>query len=50
MEVMTEFLKDSDEGNGIYKCDGVYRYIYAIPQEEITRYADTSKMWQNEGY
>lgn len=50
MDVMTKFFQDSDEGNGIYKCDGTYRYIYAIPQEEITRYADPSKMWQNEGY
>lgn len=50
MEVMTKFFQDSDEGNGIYKCDGTYRYIYAIPQEEITRYDDESKMWQNEGY
>lgn len=50
MDVMTKFFQDKDEGNGIYKCDGIYRYIYAIPQEEITRYADKSKMWQNEGY
>lgn len=50
VEVMTKFFKDADEGNGIYKCDGTYRYIYAIPQEEITRYANLSKMWQNENY
>lgn len=50
MDVMNKFFQDQDEGNGIYKCDGTYRYIYAIPQEEITRYADQSKMWQNEGY
>ena len=50
MEVMNKFLQDQDEGNGIYQCDGTYRYIFAIPQEEITRYANSSKMWQNDGY
>lgn len=47
--VMNEFFKDADEGNGKYSCEK-FRYIYAIPLEEITRYGDQTKMWQNPGY
>lgn len=48
--VMNKFFQASDEGNGQYKVEGEWRYIYAIPQEEITRYGDTTKMWQNPEY
>ena len=50
MEVMNEFFQDSDEGSGTYSCDGEYRYIFAIPLTEMTRYNDSSVMWQNPGY
>lgn len=48
--VMNRFFQSTDEGNGQYSVEGEWRYIYAIPQEEITRYGDTSKMWQNPEY
>ena len=50
VSVMNKFFQSTDEGNGMYEVEGEWRYIYAIPQEEITRYGDESKMWQNEGY
>ena len=50
MEVMNLFFQDDDEGAGMYTCDGEYRYIFAIPLSEMTRYDNTSVMWQNDGY
>jgi len=47
---MDKFLQDTDEGAGTYKMGSDNRKIYAIPADEITRYADTSVMWQNPGY
>lgn len=47
--VMTEFFKDTDEGNGLYSCND-YQIIFAIPQEEITRYGNETLMYQNPGY
>jgi len=49
-DVMTEFLKDEDEGGGIYSMDGDYRKIYAIPADELSRYSDENIMWQNPEY
>jgi len=49
--VMTNFLNESDEGNGRYsKNVQSFRAIFAIPQAEMDRYDNTSVMWQNEGY
>lgn len=51
VSVMTNFLNESDEGNGRYsKNVQSFRSIFAIPQVEMDRYSDTSVMWQNEGY
>ena len=50
VSVMNRFFQSTDQGNGMYDVEGEWRYVYAIPQEEITRYGDESKMWQNEGY
>lgn len=50
VEVMNKFFQSTDEGNGLYTVEGDWRYIYAIPQEEITRYGNTNKMWQNPEY
>jgi len=48
---MTNFLNESDEGNGRYsKNVQSFRAIFAIPQAEMDRYDNTSVMWQNEGY
>jgi tetratricopeptide (TPR) repeat protein len=51
VSVMKAFFADADEGNGIFsKNVAEYRQIFPIPQEEITRYANTDKMWQNPNY
>lgn len=49
-DVMNEFLRAEDEGDGRYSIDGEYRYIFAIPNEELSRYNDQNVMWQNPGY
>lgn len=49
VDVMNKFFKDSDEGNGLYSCKE-HQIIFAIPQEEINRYGDEKKMYQNPGY
>lgn len=47
---MNEHFQGKNNGNGRYQMDGDYRKIYAIPFEEITRYGDDTKMWQNPNY
>ena len=49
-EVINEHFLAEDEGGGRYFMDGDYRYIFAIPNDEITRYNNESIMWQNPGY
>ena len=49
--VMTNFLKQSDEGNGRYSNNvQSFRSIFAIPQSEMDRYDNTGVMWQNPEY
>ncbi len=49
--VMTNFLNESDEGNGRYAQNvQSFRSIFAIPQGEIDRYLNPGVMWQNTGY
>lgn len=50
LEVMNNFLKQSENKNGTYQMGSNDRKIYAIPTTEIDRYGDTSVMWQNPGY
>lgn len=51
VNVMSTFFKDADEGNGLFSNNvKEFRKIFAIPLEEINRYANTSKMWQNPEY
>ena len=49
-KVINEHFLAEDEGGGRYFMDGDYRYIFAIPNDEITRYNNESIMWQNPGY
>jgi len=49
-DVMNNHFMHPDEGAGLYKMDGDYRKIFAIPYEEISRYDDETIMWQNPGY
>ncbi len=49
-EVMNKHFMEEDQGGGLYSMDGDYREIYAIPFDELSRYDDTSVMWQNPGY
>ncbi len=49
--VMTNFLNESDEGNGRYsKNVQAFRSLFAVPQGEIDRYVNASVMGQNPGY
>jgi hypothetical protein len=50
VSVMNNFFQQPDQGNGMYNVEGNWRYIYAIPQEEIARYGNADIMWQNPGY
>lgn len=48
-ETMNAFFKRSDEGNGLYSMSD-YQVLFPIPFEELSRYNDTSVLWQNDGY
>ncbi len=48
-EVMNEFLRRPEEGNGLYSMQD-FNNLFPIPFEEITRYNDPSVMWQNDGF
>lgn len=48
-EVMNEFLKEKDEGDGLYSMED-FRTVFAIPHVEIERYNNKDIMWQNSGY
>lgn len=48
-DVMNKFLKEKDEGDGLYSMDD-FRTIFAIPHVEIERYNNKDIMWQNTGY
>lgn len=50
LEVMDAFLKQPENGNGLYKMDSNDRKLYAIPSQEIANYNDKSVMWQNPGF
>jgi tetratricopeptide (TPR) repeat protein len=50
-DTINDFFKNADEGGGTYSFGtDNHRLIFAIPSEEINRYANTSIMWQNDGY
>ena len=48
-EVMNEFFKEKDEGDGLYSMED-FRTVFAIPHVEIERYNNKDIMWQNSGY
>lgn len=51
ISVMKAFFTESDENNGMYVNNVTSnRAIFAIPQEELDRYHNTSIMWQNPEY
>lgn len=50
-DTMNAFFANPDEGGGTYSFGtDNHRLIYAIPGEEITRYANKNIMWQNDEY
>lgn len=48
-EVMNKFFAGPQEGSGRYNMKA-HQTIFAVPNEEITRYDNTDVMWQNSGY
>ena len=48
-ETMNTFFKRSEEGNGLYSMKD-FQVLFPIPFDELSRYNDTSVLWQNDGY
>jgi hypothetical protein len=48
-ETVNKFLATKQEGGGIYSMKP-HQKVFAVPFEEISRYADETVMWQNPGY
>ncbi len=49
LNVMNTFFARADEGSGSSKMEE-FRFIFAIPQDELKINPDTKYMWQNPGY
>ncbi|WP_439581855.1 RagB/SusD family nutrient uptake outer membrane protein [Dyadobacter bucti] len=48
-ETVNKFLATKLEGGGIYSMKA-HQKVFAVPFEEISRYADETMLWQNPGY
>lgn len=49
-ETINHKYATSDEGGGRYSMSSDDQLLFPIPYTEISRYNDSSKMWQNPGY